>query len=135
MTARRTVLFVCRHGSAKSILAAAMFRSVAAERGMAMDAMAAGIDPDPRVAPILVDALPDLRLAEERPRSVTTADLASASRVITFNLEPDELPIPTQTVERWDDIPSVNTNLEAARGAIRRHLDRLIDGDSSPQAD
>jgi hypothetical protein len=30
-------------------------------------------------------------------------------------------------VERWDDVPAVSENLPAARAAIRRHLDRLLD--------
>jgi galactitol-specific phosphotransferase system IIB component len=40
VTVRRRVLFVCRHGAAKSVLAAADLRSVAAERGLDMEALA-----------------------------------------------------------------------------------------------
>jgi arsenate reductase len=129
---QRTVLFVCRHGAAKSVLAAADFRRLAAERGLDIGAVAAGLDPDPQVAPVLIDALPADHLGDHKPRAVTAADLSSAARVITFNLAPNELRIPSPTVERWDDVPSVNENLKAARRAIGRHLDRLIVGYSSP---
>ena len=98
MTVRRTVLFVCRHGAAKSVLAAADFRRVAVERGLDMEAVAAGLDPDPEVAQILIEALPADGLGEHKPHAVTAADLASASRVITFNLAPDELPISSASV-------------------------------------
>ena len=36
------VLFVCLHGAAKSVVAAAHFRRLAAARGLAIDAVAAG---------------------------------------------------------------------------------------------
>jgi hypothetical protein len=99
-----------------------------------MEAMAAGLEPDPQVAPILIEAFPADGLAEHKPRAVTADDLASASRVITFNLASEELPISSPSVERWDDVPSVSENLKDARDAICRHLDRLIEDFSSPDA-
>jgi arsenate reductase len=134
VTVRRTVLFVCRHGAAKSVLAAADFRTLAAERGLEIEAVAAGLEPDAQVAPVLIEAVPRLGLSRYTPRAVTSADLASATRVITFSLAPDELLISSSSVERWDDVPSVSENLKAARDAIRRHLDRLIEEYSSPAA-
>src|SRR5919198_3447437 len=41
------VLFVCVHGAAKSVIAAAHFRKLAAARGISIDAVAAGTEPDP----------------------------------------------------------------------------------------
>ena len=123
---------MCRHGAAKSVLAAADLRTLAAERGLEIDAIACGVEPDARVASALSEALQDHGLSTYTPRAVTAADVASASRVITFNLAPDEVPISDSAVERWDDVPAVSENLEAARAAIRRHLDRLIDDLSSP---
>ena len=134
MTDGTTVLFVCRHGAAKSILAAADFQSLAAERGLHIHAVAAGLEPDLLVARVLRDLLPSDGLAAAAPRSVTAADLASASRVITFDLAPDELPILNVPVERWDDVPSVSENLRAARDAIGRHLGRLVEDDTGPDA-
>ena len=40
------VLFVCLHGAAKSVVAAAHFRRLAAARGLAIGAVAAGTEPD-----------------------------------------------------------------------------------------
>jgi hypothetical protein len=73
---------------------------VATERGLEVEAVAAGLDPDPQVAPILIEALPADGLGDYKPRAVTAADLASASRVIAFNLAPDEFPIASPSVER-----------------------------------
>ncbi len=133
-TGRTTVLFVCRHGSAKSVLAAADFGTLAAERGLEIEAVAAGLEPDAQITPALIEALPSHGLSRVTPRAVTAADLASASRVITFNLAPDELPMSSSSIERWDDVPSVSENLKAARDAIDRHIDRLIEEYSSPDA-
>ena len=45
------VLFVCLHGAAKSVVAAAHFRRLAAARGLSMTAVAAGTEPDAELAP------------------------------------------------------------------------------------
>src|SRR3954468_22317822 len=78
----RTVLFVCRHGAAKSVLAAADFRRLALERGLEVVAVAAGVEPDAQAGPALVRALPAERLGDYHPHAVTRAELAGASRVI-----------------------------------------------------
>jgi arsenate reductase (thioredoxin) len=132
VTLPATVLFVCRHGAAKSVLAAADLRRIAAERGLDIGAVAAGLDPEPHVASVLIEALPADGLEDHTPRAVTAEDLAAASQVITFNLTPSELPFPSPPVECWDDVPSVSEDFEAARAAIRLHLDRLIEQHSTP---
>jgi len=129
-----TVLFVCRHGAAKSVLAAADFRMLAAQRGLEITAVAAGLEPDAEIAPVLIEAFTSHDLEQLRPRVVTAADLASASRVVTFNLAPEELPLSSSSVERWDDVPAVTENLQAARTAIGRHLDRLLEDYANPDA-
>lgn len=75
------VVFVCRHGSAKSVLAAEELRRAARERGIAIRVLSAGIDPDLHVAPGVIDCLPD-RAADlrcQRARQVTAEDVATAS--------------------------------------------------------
>jgi protein-tyrosine-phosphatase len=124
-----TVLFVCRHGAAKSVLAAAGLRRLAADRGLRILVDSAGIEPDPAVSPPVAHALhrDGIDLAGLGPRLVRAADLASASKVITFDLEPAELPIAGAEVERWDDVPPVGDAPEGARAVIARHLDDLVD--------
>src|SRR6266850_3177169 len=51
------VLFVCLHGAAKSVVAAAHFRRLAAARGLPMGAVAAGTEPEPDLAPGAVKGL------------------------------------------------------------------------------
>src|SRR5262245_27486294 len=51
------VLFVCLHGAAKSVIGAAHFRRLAAARGLAIDAAAAGTEPDADLGPGAVKGL------------------------------------------------------------------------------
>jgi len=129
MSPSRSVLFVCLHGAAKSVLAAADFERLAAERGLAITADSAGTEPDPEIAPGVAAALraDGVDLGPRRPRRVTAADTARADRVVTFGCELGEAMPATVPVERWDDVPAVSENLPIARAAIRRHLDRLLD--------
>ncbi len=47
----RTVLFLCPHNAAKSVIAAALFAREAARRGLAIHADSAGTEPDAAPAP------------------------------------------------------------------------------------
>ena len=129
MSPARSILFVCLHGAAKSVLAAADFKKLAAERGIAVTADAAGTEPDPAMAPGVVATLraEGVELGQTRPRRVTAVDTARAHRVVTFSCELGDAMPATVPVERWDDVPAVSENLPLARAAIRRHLDRLLD--------
>src|SRR5258705_11947677 len=73
MSPSRSVLFVCLHGAAKSVLAAADFERLAAERGLAITADSAGTEPDPEIAPGVAAALQadGVDLDRRRPRRVT----------------------------------------------------------------
>jgi hypothetical protein len=46
-----TVLFMCPHGAAKSVLASAYFQRLAKERGLNVRVDSAGTEPDPAVSP------------------------------------------------------------------------------------
>ena len=47
----RTVVFVCLHGAAKSLIAATLFQRLADERGLAVRSTFAGTEPDPAIQP------------------------------------------------------------------------------------
>ena len=83
------ILFVCLHGAAKSVLAARRFERLAAARGLRAQADFAGTEPDPEIAPRLVKELlgEGIDVRALRPRRLTQADVAAASRVITFGCD------------------------------------------------
>ena len=121
------VLFVCQHGAAKSVVAAAHFRRLAAARGLAIEAAAAGTEPDAELGPKAVKGLAaeGLTSAPKRPRPVTLYDLRSATRVVTFGC--DVAPEKGQPVESWD-VPAVSDGYDAARARIVEKVERLIAG-------
>lgn len=132
----RVVLFVCRHGAAKSVLAADGLRRLAAERGISVVGQAAGIEPDQQISPAVSRVLGEggADVSGWTPRSATESELMSAWRVITFNLEPADLPAVARPIDRWDDIPAASQDLHAARAAIGRHLERLVEDLEKPDA-
>src|SRR5438094_625647 len=89
MTTTPTVLFVCLHGSAKSLIALEHFRRLAQQRGVEVQADWAGIEPDAEIPPRVVQGLlgDGIDVRGRRPRQLTRADLKRASCVVTFDGE------------------------------------------------
>jgi protein-tyrosine-phosphatase len=119
------VLFVCRHGAAKSVVAAAHFRRVAAARGLAIEAVAAGTEPDAELAPAAVEGLAGEGLPAKpaRPRPVTLYDVDSAERVVSFGCE--IAVAKGQQVDHWD-VPAISDGYGAARDRIVSNVERLV---------
>ena len=119
------VLFVCLHGAAKSVVAAAHFRRLAAARGLAVSAVAAGTEPDAELAPGAVKGLAadGLAATPTRPRPVTLYDLDAATRVVSFGC--DIAPARGQRVEQWD-VPAVSEGYTTARDRIVANVERLV---------
>ncbi len=129
MGSARTILFLCPHNAAKSVLAAAYFDQLARERGLDYRAASAGTSPDAAPSPAVVAMLREegIDIAGHRPRRLTTADLTNAHRVISLGCDLDDLDGSSVRVDRWDDVPPVSQDLGASRAAIKRHLDELVD--------
>jgi protein-tyrosine-phosphatase len=122
-----TVLFVCLHGAAKSLVAARHLERLARDRGLSVRARYAGTEPDPELTPTAVAGLraEGIDTLGERPRRVTADDIARASRVVSFGCDLGAL-APGAAVERWDDVPAVGENYRAARDAIVARLPPLL---------
>jgi arsenate reductase (thioredoxin) len=121
------VLFVCRHGAAKSVLAAAELARLASAAGVAIDVRAAGIEPDATVAPAVLAALPlEARTNLRPPRRVTTDDVACAARTVTFDLDPSELPGQPEACERWDGLPSASADAQGFIAALAPRAEALV---------
>lgn len=123
-----TILFVCLHGAAKSLVAARHFERLAAERGVAARAEYAGTEPDPELTPAAVEGLlaEGIDVRGQRPRRVTADDIRHARRVVSFGCDLGAL-APGVTVERWDDVPAVSENYRAARDVIVSRLPALLE--------
>ena len=122
-----TVLFVCLHGAAKSLVAASHLERLARERGIRLRAAFAGTEPDAELTPAAVAGLrtEGIEVGGRRPRRVSAEDMTSASRVVSFGCDLGAL-APGVPVERWDDVPAVSASYDAARDAIVSRLPALL---------
>lgn len=129
MEAPRTILFLCPHGAAKSVIAAAYCRRLAARRGLAVRAVAAGTEPDAEVAPVVVAALrgEGIDVSGHRPRLVTRRELAAAWRVVSLGCDLGALALPSVVPDRWDDLPPAGRDVAAACAAIGARVEELLD--------
>ncbi len=120
------VLFVCEHGSAKSIIAAALFNARAAARNVPFRAEARGIVPDSTLMPAAVAGLRADGLApgQETPTPMERADV-HGSLIIAFDPLPPDLTTGAQVVV-WD-VPPVSVDYAASREAMLSRIDALLD--------
>ena len=126
----RTVLFLCPHGGAKSLIAASYFNRVAGERGLSYVAVAAASEDPSDAVPGPVAGLLErdgFDVATFKPRRVEQADVGRAARVVTIDCGVGAVNADGATVERWDDVPKVSDDLEASAAAIRRHVVMLAE--------
>ena len=121
------VVFVCEHGAAKSVIAAAEFTRAAKEKGIEVTVLARGTNPDPEVpASIRAGLKADgFDVPVTRPAKVSAADLKGATKVISFG--PDLRPIASgTTLVDWSATPSPSENYTAARDYIRKQVETLM---------
>jgi arsenate reductase (thioredoxin) len=123
------VLFVCLHGSAKSLIAAELFNRLAAARGLGTPATSAGAEPDDAIPPHVLRGLgaDGIDVAGRRPRRPTAADVDASAVVVTFGCDLGELAARARRIERWDDIPTVSEDFTRARDAIVGRVAALLD--------
>jgi protein-tyrosine-phosphatase len=122
-------MFVCLHGSAKSVIAGEYFRRLAAERGVDAGVNSAGTEPDAEIPPRVVQGLlaDGIDVRGQRPRAVMREDLERASRVVTFGCELGDVAPAGLPIERWDDVPAVSEDYGRARDAIAARVRTLVD--------
>jgi arsenate reductase (thioredoxin) len=125
-----TVVFVCEHGAAKSVVAMAYFKQLVSERKLPFKAISRGTNPDSAVPPLVRNGLAadGLRLGAFTPRKFSVADLASAITVISFDQPTVATTVGGRTPSSaWDGLPAVSENYAVARDSIRRRVKALVD--------
>jgi len=122
------ILFVCLHGAAKSVVAAALWKREAARAGIPIDAVARGLEPDLVVSPAAAAGLlaEGIDVRAERPRALTPEDVAAASRIVAFGCELGHLAPPGVPVEQWAEVPAFGDGYAAARAAVSARLGPLL---------
>jgi arsenate reductase (thioredoxin) len=123
------VLFVCEHGTVKSLLAKLLFDEYAAQVGLHLQAVSRGTRADSAVPAWMQARLATehLALGTWRPQTLTPQDLATASLVVSFDLSPAATVTARGPHARWDGLPSVSTQYADGRDAIKARVRQLVD--------
>jgi arsenate reductase (thioredoxin) len=124
-----TILFMCPHGAAKSVLASAYFQRLAKERGLNVRVESAGTEPDASVSPAVAAHLKGqgYSIPIAKPRKVAPEEFASADVIISIGCDLGALPLPCGRLVRWDDVPALSDGFTAADDAIRKRVTDLVE--------
>lgn len=126
-----TVLFLCPHGAAKSVLASAYFQRAAKERGLNVRVDSAGTEPDEQVSFVVANHLTKTgyTVPIAKPRKVTSADITAADVIISIGCDLKNLPAQpaANALRRWDEVPAPSEDFAGADDAIKKRVLDLIE--------
>lgn len=123
-----TILFLCPHHAAKSVMAAAYFNQLAQQKGLAATAISAGTEPSVAIMPSVIELLQrdGVDVAGQTPRRVTPDELAQSQRIVSMGCTAEELNVASERLDLWNDVPPASQNLAGTREAILAHVRELI---------
>lgn len=123
------VVFVCEHGTVKSLVALEYFKHLARARGLQIDASSRGTNPDSLVPSLVRTGLEadGFDVSPFRPQRFTRADLGPGALVIALDADVESVVRNTTDVLRWDGLPSVMADYVGARNALVVRVERLVD--------
>ena len=122
------IVFVCEHGSAKSIIAATYFNKLAKEKNIPWQAVARGTNPDTVISPKTKKLLEDDQLLDNSfiPQKLTQQDVDKAKQVYLFYTLPVEIKGGNK-IHYWRDINAVNNDFQKLRDDIVARIMPMID--------
>ena len=127
----RRVVFVCDHGSVKSLMASLFFDRMAADRGLPYRSVSRGVSPDPVVPPKIAAALhaEGFDVANYKPVPLGKLDLDGASRVVSIGVDAANAGVlmHDRPVDSWTDVPAASVDFAASKAALVRHIEALLD--------
>lgn len=99
MAQNRKIVFVCEHGAAKSVIAAAYFNKLAKGRRLNYEAVCRGNYPDAAVSPSAKEGLMNDNLFDETvtPTKLAMSDTLNTERIILFTKLPLDFNTPIVT--------------------------------------
>ena len=124
----KKIVFVCEHGSAKSIIAVSYFNKIAKERNLSWEAVSRGTSPDAEISAKTKKLLTDdhMPVPDVKPQAITQKDVDAAHQVILFFPLPKNI-AGKDNLDSWLGIDAVNGDFEKLRDDILAKLLPLID--------
>jgi arsenate reductase (thioredoxin) len=122
-----TIVFVCEHGAAKSVIATAYFNKLAAERGLPLRATFRGTSPQDDLSVRAVEGLKadGIPVPEGKPAAIADADIAAATHIFAIGCTLPEAARRSGKSADWSDVPG-DRGYGPMRDAIVRHVERLL---------
>jgi arsenate reductase len=123
-----SIVFVCEHGAAKSVIATAYFNKIAAERRLPFRATFRGTAPQDDLS---VRAVAGLRAdgvvpPDGKPAAISDADVAAATHIFAIGCTLPEKATRSGKADDWSDVPD-DQGYGPMRDAIVRHVTALVD--------
>src|SRR3954453_13930559 len=102
-----TVVFVCGHGAAKSVIATTYFNKIAAEKGLRARAIYRGVNPQADLSVGTLKGLHEdgLTPSTEKPSSISQADVDAASVIFAIGCTLPARATASGKADTWDDVP------------------------------
>jgi protein-tyrosine-phosphatase len=123
-----SVVFVCEHGAAKSVIATAYFNKIAAQRGLKARATYRGVNPQADLSVSAMKGLKEdgLTVEERKPALVSQSDVDTASLIFAIGCTLPSNATASGKTGTWDDVPD-DQGYGPMRDAIKRHVEELVD--------
>jgi protein-tyrosine-phosphatase len=127
-TASPTVVFVCEHGAAKSLIASAYFNKLAAERGLSVRATFRAVTPQDDLSVRTVAGLKadGLSIPDQNPTAISSIDIEHATHIFAIGCQLPNAVSKSGKAASWDDVPD-DQGYAAMRDAIVTHVKALLD--------
>lgn len=123
------VVFVCEHGSVKSLIAMLYFNQHVQLRGLHYSAVARGTSPEAAVPAPVQRGLraAGFDVGHYVPQAFNTADVDRASLVVSFDQDTTKVVAGRVQELRWDNLPAVLADYTLGRDEILKRVDALIE--------
>jgi len=124
----KTVVFVCEHGAAKSVIATAYFNRLAAERGLPFRATFRGTAPQDNLSVRAIEGLKadGVAVPSGHPAAISDQDVADATHIFAIGCTLPENARRSGKASDWSDVPD-DRGYAPMRDAIVRHVKQLLD--------
>lgn len=126
--ANPSIVFVCEHGAAKSVIATAYFNKLAAERRLPYRATFRGTSPQEALSVRAVAGLKadGVAIPAGAPAAIASADIEKATHIFAIGCTLPSAAQASGKARDWSDVPD-DKGYEGQRDAIVRHVKELLD--------
>lgn len=123
-----SIVFVCEHGAAKSVIATAYFNKLAVERGLPYRGTFRGTTPQDELSVRAAAGLKadGIAVPTGKPAAITDDDVANATHIFAIGCTLPDKARRSGKAHDWSDVPD-DKGYGPMRDAIVRHVKELLD--------